>query len=159
VEHDRDFFDKRRDQDEAQRRSRLVDEDKELQLRGPHHVPDSGSEDLLAQRTRQDRTVASAGDRSTSCRCDERYEVFGMLRQILAPALLIALAAVTGEAAPASSHDRGLIDAVKQGDATGLRALLQGGADVNAAEADGTTALHWAAQTGNLPAVTALVRA
>ncbi len=37
------------------------------------------------------------------------------------------------------------IDAVKTGDKAAVRALLRGGIDVNAGEADGTTALHWAA--------------
>ena len=39
-----------------------------------------------------------------------------------------------------------LIDAVKRQDVAAVRALLDRGADVNAAEADGSTALHWAAQ-------------
>ncbi len=37
-----------------------------------------------------------------------------------------------------------LIDAAKNGDKAALRALLQRKVDVNAAEPDGTTALHWA---------------
>lgn len=37
-----------------------------------------------------------------------------------------------------------LVDAVRQHDAAAVRALLTGGADVNAPEADGATALHWA---------------
>jgi ankyrin repeat protein len=39
-----------------------------------------------------------------------------------------------------------LIAAVKQGDRAAVRALLQRTPDVNAASADGTTSLHWAAQ-------------
>lgn len=45
-------------------------------------------------------------------------------------------------AAPASP----LIDAVKRHDGTAVSALLDRGADVDAAEGDGATALHWAAQ-------------
>lgn len=38
-----------------------------------------------------------------------------------------------------------LIDAVKQGDVSAVRALIKAGADVRAPEGDGATALHWAA--------------
>ena len=50
-------------------------------------------------------------------------------------------------------------DAVRRGDATTLRTLLKEGADVNAAEGDGTTALHWAAMTGSLDITEVLLRA
>ena len=53
--------------------------------------------------------------------------------------LLIALLAA---AAPA---DLPLVDAVKAGDVATVRALVAQGIDVNAAEVDGTTPLHWAA--------------
>jgi len=46
--------------------------------------------------------------------------------------------------------DLKLIDAVKSGDAKTVRSLLALHAEVNAAEADGFTALHWAAQRDNL---------
>ena len=42
-----------------------------------------------------------------------------------------------------------LIEAVKQGDVATVRALLAEPVDVNAAETDGTTALHWAAHLGD----------
>ena len=42
-----------------------------------------------------------------------------------------------------------LIDAAKQGDADAVRYLLADGADVNAAQGDGMTALHWAADGGH----------
>ena len=63
-------------------------------------------------------------------------------------ACLIAFAAAAPLQAIASSP--ALIDAVKQKDSAGLRALLKRGADVNAAEGDGTTALHWAALNGDV---------
>ncbi len=50
-------------------------------------------------------------------------------------------------------------DAVEKRDAAGVRRLLAGGADVNAAQADGTTALHWAAYHDDVETATALVRA
>ena len=40
-------------------------------------------------------------------------------------------------------------DAAMRRDAVEVRRLLQGGADVNAAQADGATALHWAAYHGD----------
>lgn len=46
--------------------------------------------------------------------------------------------------------DLRLIEAVKNTDAKAVRSLLQQHVDVNAAEADGFTALHWAAQRDNL---------
>ena len=43
-----------------------------------------------------------------------------------------------------------LVDAVKAGDAAAIRALLKQPAQVNAREADGTTALHWAVRANDL---------
>ena len=52
-----------------------------------------------------------------------------------------------------------LIDAVKAGNTETVRALVAKRADVNTAEADGTTALHWAAHFDNLAAADLLIRA
>jgi len=52
-----------------------------------------------------------------------------------------------------------LIDAVKAADKDAIRTLLQQRVDVNAGEPDGTTALHWAARTNDLPAAEMLLRA
>jgi ankyrin repeat protein len=52
-----------------------------------------------------------------------------------------------------------LIDAVKAGDGAAVRALLQKKADVNAAEADGSTALHWAVHRDAVELVDQLIRA
>ena len=46
----------------------------------------------------------------------------------------------------AAARDVPLVEAVKGGSAGSVRALLDQRADVNVAEADGTTALHWAVQ-------------
>jgi ankyrin repeat protein len=51
-----------------------------------------------------------------------------------------------------------LIEAVKQGDEKAVRALL-GRADVNAAEGDGASALHWAAHRNDLTIAELLLRA
>lgn len=68
-------------------------------------------------------------------------------------ALLLALTSV------AAARDLRLITAVKNQDAASVGALLTAGVDVNAAQGDGGTALHWAAYRDDLAAATALVRA
>jgi len=57
--------------------------------------------------------------------------------------MVVPLLALIGFAAAGGPT---LGDAVKEGNATTVRALLKQGVDVNAPEADGTTALHWAAR-------------
>jgi uncharacterized protein len=50
-------------------------------------------------------------------------------------------------------------DAMARGDKAAVRALIAKKADVNAPQADGTTALHWAAQADDLEAVSLLIKA
>jgi ankyrin repeat protein len=45
---------------------------------------------------------------------------------------------------------------VKRGDAAAVRSLLRAGTDANVADADGTSALHWAAQRDDFKAVSLL---
>jgi ankyrin repeat protein len=52
-----------------------------------------------------------------------------------------------------------LAEAVRKQDATAIRALLQRGVDVNLTEADGTTALHWAAHLSDIDTVKLLIEA
>jgi ankyrin repeat protein len=59
----------------------------------------------------------------------------------------------------ASGHDASVVTAVKQGDHAALRALFREHPDLNAAEPDGTTALHWAVQRDDLEAVDLLIAA
>ena len=61
-------------------------------------------------------------------------------------AITIALAAGTFAGTPADSP---VADAAERGDLVEVRSLLRGGADVNAAQNDGMTALHWAAASGH----------
>jgi ankyrin repeat protein len=65
------------------------------------------------------------------------------------------MAALVG-AAPSGSP---VADAAMRGDRDSVRALLQQGADVNAAHADGMTALHWAAERGDAETTTMLIYA
>lgn len=60
----------------------------------------------------------------------------------------------------AVSHaDAPLADALEKQDRAKLTALLKAGTDVNAAQADGMTALHWAAYHDDLPTATLLLKA
>jgi ankyrin repeat protein len=71
--------------------------------------------------------------------------------------LLCAISAVLIGAGSADGPP--IVDAAKQGDMVALRVLVEGGADVNAPEADGTTALHWASHRDDLEAADLLIRA
>ena len=62
---------------------------------------------------------------------------------------LLFLSLASLHAADTRLIDVRLMNSVKSGDAKAVRALLAQHADVNAAEADGFTALHWAAQRDN----------
>ncbi len=64
--------------------------------------------------------------------------------------LLLALSCVSAN---------NLVDAVKNGDKVAIASLLRQKADVNAPEADGTTALHWAVRAGDLATVNQLLNA
>ena len=59
----------------------------------------------------------------------------------------------------ATPPDSPVADAAMRGDVEAVRALLQDGADVNAAQGDGMTALHWAAEAGDLEMVGMLLYA
>jgi ankyrin repeat protein len=77
----------------------------------------------------------------------------------VAGALVIAVAAVAAAAATAAPAPATLVDAVRIGDATEVRALIRQKADVNVASADGTTALHWAVQRDDEGVVELLLKA
>ena len=70
------------------------------------------------------------------------------------------LAAVAFFVASAAAAQRPpLVDAARNADKDQVRALVQQGANVNAADADGTTALHWASYRDDLEIAELLIRA
>lgn len=69
--------------------------------------------------------------------------------------LLAAWLGATVAAAP----DLRLVDATMRHDVAAVRALLVQGVDVNAADGDGSTALHWAAHHGDVELTQALLKA
>lgn len=77
------------------------------------------------------------------------------MRALLVAACFVASAASSAAQAP----DTRLADAAKRQDPGAVRALLSQGIDINAAQADGFTALHWAAQRDNLALVDLLLSA
>ena len=72
-------------------------------------------------------------------------------------ALLAALGVLVGAGQAALLSP--VLDAAKRGDLETLKAELRSGADVNAAQGDGFTALHWAAKTGNREVAEVLIAA
>jgi ankyrin repeat protein len=73
----------------------------------------------------------------------------------LIPLLAVWLAAAGGAAAESPR----LVNAAKNADRETLRALLQAKVDVNAADPDGTTALHWASYRDDVESADLLIRA
>jgi len=73
---------------------------------------------------------------------------------------LLVVCCLTGPAASAAAQPPAeLIDAVRRQDAAAVRTLLAKRVDVNMLAADGSTALHWAAQRNDLALVDQLLRA
>jgi ankyrin repeat protein len=71
-------------------------------------------------------------------------------------ALGLVLCSLAGARA---AGDESFLDAVKRGDRDALRTALARRTDVNAPEADGTTALHWAVRADDAESVAMLLRA
>src|SRR5262252_3003166 len=61
--------------------------------------------------------------------------------------------------ASAAGGDSRLADAVMKSDREGVRSLLQQKIDVNAAQPDGMTALHWAVRANDLETAQLLIKA
>ena len=71
---------------------------------------------------------------------------------------LVMLGVAGGWSTTAQAQSR-VVDAVRAGDTAAARRLLVRKVDVNVAEADGTTALHWAVRAGDADLVAALLKA
>jgi ankyrin repeat protein len=71
----------------------------------------------------------------------------------------LVVVALAGLLIGAGSARLPLIDAARNSDSGQLRTLLQGGARVDAAEGDGTTALHWASYRDDLTSADLLIKA
>jgi ankyrin repeat protein len=80
------------------------------------------------------------------------------MKRLLGITCLLA-AGTLGFAARAAPSDLRLIEAVKRADVMTVRSLIAERVDVNAAEADGSTALHWATRRDNPEIVDLLVAA
>lgn len=78
-------------------------------------------------------------------------------RRLIPVALTVLL--ILGAGAAAGAERPSLIDAAKSADREALRVLLKQGANVNAAEVDGTTALHWASYRDDVESADLLLRA
>ena len=76
-----------------------------------------------------------------------------------AHAVLVCLLTLLGGICLAARPESLLVDAVKASDLAAVRARLQKGADVNAADVDGTTALDWAARLDAGAVADLLIRA
>ena len=72
---------------------------------------------------------------------------------------LTSAACIFAASAFAAESESSLADAVKRNEPTTARALLEQGADVNAAQVDGMTALHWAAYHDDLQTTKLIVAA
>ena len=81
------------------------------------------------------------------------------MKRIASVACLTLLVVAAGTGLPASSAESPVADAAMRADWAAVRALLEKGADVNAAQGDGMTALHWAARQGELETTQMLLHA
>ncbi len=82
-----------------------------------------------------------------------------MQRRLLSGLFAGALGAVCFTVALSGAAVDTVPDAAMSGDVAAVRTLLKGGADVNAAQGDGVTGLHWAARQGNEELANTLVTA
>jgi len=71
----------------------------------------------------------------------------------------VAVIVLSGGETSRAAGPVSIADAAMQGDRAGVLAMIKQGADVNAPQGDGVTALHWAARRGDAELVQALVAA
>ncbi|MDE3156882.1 MAG: ankyrin repeat domain-containing protein [Acidobacteriota bacterium] len=82
-----------------------------------------------------------------------------MIRRLLHVSLAAIVSALVLAPLSAAPSDSPVADAAMHRDAAAVKTLLQQGGDVNAAQGDGMTALHWAALNGDVDLVQMLVYA
>ena len=87
-----------------------------------------------------------------------------MLKRLRVTVLALSVSCVVAGVTTASrlfalTADSPVADAAMRGDTAGVRTLLRGGADVNAAQGDGMTALHWTALGNDLESMSVLLYA
>jgi ankyrin repeat protein len=82
----------------------------------------------------------------------------GRIRRWL-PGSVVCVLALAVQSLSAGEADMRLLDAVKSGNKEMVRTILHQPIDVNAREADGTSALHWAVRSDDLETVDLLLRA
>lgn len=83
--------------------------------------------------------------------------MFRRPHSVVVMAVSVLLVSATGT--PTAQTDRRLVEAVKHRDTAAARNLVNRRADVNVAEPDGATALHWAAHWDDLDTADLLLRA
>jgi len=71
---------------------------------------------------------------------------------------IVAACAMAVAGLTAAGPDTRLVDAAKRGDRAAVQALVAAHADLNAADADGATPAHWAAENDSLAVMDALIR-
>src|ERR1700704_5182751 len=97
---------------------------------------------------------------TTPINADEPYVIYWSRRgNLFMRFRIVGIGFVASLVCLGAASDLRLIDAVKKQDATAVRTLLAQHVAVDAVEADGSTALHWAAQRDNLPLVDLLIAA
>ena len=94
-------------------------------------------------------------------RTGARRRVGRRVAGVLALASLVATigAVAPGETPVAALVEAPVADAAERGDLEAVRSLLRQGADVNTAQPDGMTALHWAASANDIEIATTLLYA
>ena len=75
--------------------------------------------------------------------------LFGIAAVTIAISVGLSAALLRAEGASAGLAESPIADAAARGDREAVIALLKKAADVNAAQGDGMTALHWAAMNGD----------
>src|SRR5262249_44606171 len=97
-------------------------------------------------------------DRGRTGRRFDRHLLAGSVAMANHRSLVVcAIALLFGASGIARVADSRVADAAMNGDAAPVRTLVQQGADVNVTQGDGMTALHWAAERGDLDLATSLL--